>query len=87
MRLAIDQEGLDCGSLDTDTAFSQLDYDVDVLPSDAELETPPVPLGASAAAGNLHAEVSLAGGDWSRGADALAPAFAGVLGELAPISR
>jgi len=49
-------------------------------------ETAPVPLGASAVAGNLHAEVSLSGGDWSRGADALEPAFAGVLGELATTS-
>ncbi|HYN69026.1 MAG TPA: hypothetical protein VEX41_02300 [Candidatus Eisenbacteria bacterium] len=50
---------------------------------DAELETAPAPLRASAAAGNLNGEVSLSGGDWSRGADALGPAFAGVLGELA----
>jgi hypothetical protein len=55
--------------------------------SEDELDRPPTPLRASAAAGNFHAEVSLAGGDWSRGADSLAPAFAGVLGELAPISR
>jgi hypothetical protein len=54
---------------------------------DRELEAAPALLRAAATAGNLRAEVSLSGGDWSRDADALAPAFAGVLGELAPISR
>jgi hypothetical protein len=54
---------------------------------DAELEASQAPLRASAAAGNLGGELSLSGGDWSRGADTLAPAFAGVLGELVAISR
>lgn len=51
---------------------------------DAELEPAhgSTPLRASAAAGNLGGVLSLSGGDWSRGADALAPAFIGVLEEL-----
>jgi hypothetical protein len=55
--------------------------------NDADPDTGPTELRASAAVGSLRAEISLSGAEGPRGAAALEPTFAGVLGELADPSE